>query len=225
MLFIRLFPRIKLMRFIKTWLIGSFFLFASLQTANAQTPMQQGLYRIEINQTKSSPNNEAQNNKPEIKTFGSYSFSISESLIDFGKIVPTNPLVRKNKIIINSATTKYYLKAYENHQLLSPKSGTIIDTICDDGSCNEQKSSTWKNILAFGFGFRCSGISFCNQQFSDDDSFMQFADSSKYESPNNLMRDEFGKKEIALTYKLNISPKQRPGSYSNSVTYLTLPSY
>lgn len=226
MLFKSVLPTINLMgiKNFSFWIL-SLFLFTA-QTVFAQTPMQAGLYRIESNQDDVASVNPPIPTINDVKSYGSYSFDISESLIDFGKIIPTNPLERKNNINIDSTDTSYYLKAYENHPLLSPASGTIPDTTCDNGSCSEQISSIWKNILAFGLGFNCQGDqNNCGNQFPTLDSFMQFADQSRSEDYNTLLSDVYGKNSLELTYKLNISTQQKPGAYSNSLTILTLPSY
>lgn len=201
------------------------FIQAFSQTTHAQTLMKANPYKIEpipidekiIEEPKSLPI---------IRSYGAYSFGISESLIDFGDIIPTNPLTRKNVIYLDSSKAKYFLKAYENHQLLSPKSGTIADATCDNNTCSEQTSSVWKNVLAFGFGFNCKNLNGdCGQEFLNSDSYMQFADKSRNELYNNLLSGIKGKNQLEITYKLNISSKQRPGAYSNNVTFLALPSY
>lgn len=187
--------------------------------------MRGGLYKIDPGSSDLQVVEQEKDNSV-VKTYGSYSFGISESLIDFGKIVPTNPLIRKNIINLNSSKTNYFLKAYENHQLLSPKSGVVADTTCDSGTCSEQTSFAWKNVLAFGFGFNCESVNNnCGQEFLNIDSYMQFADKSKNEPYNSLLTMASGKNQLELTYKLNISSQQRPGAYSNSVTLLALPSY
>lgn len=212
------------MGLIKVGLVFFLFLSAFDQKTNAQTPMEGGFYKIEPS-ASDLPEVERAINSSVVKSYGSYSFNISESQIDFGKIVPTNPLTRKNTIKTNSST-KYFLKAYENHQLLSPKSGVIPDATCDSGTCSEQTSSIWKSILAYGFGFHCKNTEGnCGQEFLTPDSYIQFADKSKNEPYNYFLSDVTGKNQLEITYKLNISSKQKPGSYSNNLTLLFLPSY
>lgn len=220
-----LLPTIDLMGFIKAGVVFLLFFLVFIQKVNAQTPMEAGLYKIEPN-ASDLPEIEQTHSSSVVKSYGSYSFGISESLIDFGKIVPTNPLTRKNVVNLDSPAARYFLKTYEDHQLLSPKSGSIADTTCDSGTCSEQTSSVWKNVLAFGFGFHCRNINgACGQEFLSDDYFMQFADKSKNEPYNSLLSGASGKNQLEITYKLNISSKQKPGAYSNNVTLLALPGY
>lgn len=220
-----LLPTIDLMERRIVGVVFLLFLLVFSQKVNAQTPMEGVLYRIEPS-VSDLPEIEQVNSKSEVKSYGSYSFGISESLIDFGRIVPTNPLTRKNIINLDSSKTRYFLKAYENHQLLYPRSGIVADTKCDSGTCSEQTSSVWKNILAYGFGFHCEVVNGnCGQEFLDSDSYIQFSDKSKNEPYNRLLSGASGKKQLEITYKLNISSKQKPGAYSNNITLLALPGY
>lgn len=203
------------------------FLLALIAFSNqvyAQTPMEGGYYKIEQTQVDDQTNQDSVSPPKDVKSYGSYSFEISESLIDFGQITPTNPLTRKNTVKIDS-DRGYFLKAYENHQLISSQGETIPDTTCDSGSCTEKTSDVWKSTLTYGFGFNCKGSNSCGQDYLTDDTFSQFANKSRNETYNTLSSGSKGSNKINLTYKLNISSMQRPGSYSNTITMIYLPEY
>lgn len=162
-----------------------------------------------------------------------FSFSISNTLIDFGNLSPTNPVTRTTTLTVKNTDAKSFkVTAAENHPLtISSTGATIPDTTCDDGKCTQDKSSKWINTLTYGFGYRCdsSTPTSCvvnDKSFSDKTYFKQFSDSSHSESATNIMSGATGKAlKATIMYKVNISSSQPAGVYGNSVTYLATPSY
>ena len=169
-----------------------------------------------------------------------FSFSISNTLIDFGLLSPTNPVTRTTTLTIsNSSAPSYQVTASENHQLQVVKTGAIIpDTTCDKGACSQTQAAEWSNILTYGFGYRCDSISITSQDaksptcmkndasFSNSGYFKQFADASKKESSQVLINGGKGSAQKAtVIYKVNIPSSQASGNYSNSVTYVAVPSF
>lgn len=214
-----------MMSFIKSGFLVFLLLFFFVSKVYAQTPMEGGIYRIEPELIQEKTVSQA-TIVSDLTKFGDYSFDISDSLLDFGKPLPTNPVIRSNSIKVNSGSVSYFLKAYENHQLLSPKSGSIIpDTICDQADCSENTSSIWKSVLIYGFGYRCEGTSTCGQSFPNQDSFKQFANKSKDEIPQHLINEDTSENNVDISYKINISSKESSQTYSNVVTFLLLPSF
>lgn len=170
-----------------------------------------------------------------------FSFSISSALIDFGTLTPTNPITRTAVLnVSNLSAPGYIVTASQNHQLLSPVSGAIIpDTTCDKGYCSETLSANWENTLTYGFGYRCDAESilvrgkkskgcldndltfYLNKNF-----YRQFADLSKAEKATTIINGNTGLNQKAtLTYKVNISTSQLAGVYTNSVTYIAIPTF
>jgi len=165
-----------------------------------------------------------------------FSFSISNALIDFGNLSPTNPVTRTTTLTVsNTSAASYQVTASENHQLLVAKTGAIIpDTTCDKGSCSQTTAADWSSTLTYGFGYRCDSISIvsqgsksssCNQKdssFSKNPSFFkQFADASKSEASQVIVNGEKGRNQKAtITYKVNIASSQATGVYTNSITYV-----
>lgn len=158
-------------------------------------------------------------------------FSISNLLIDFGTLSPTNPVQRTAKLMVkNNSVYGYQVIASENHELTDVRSGAKIpDTTCDDGNCSEAVSGKWESTLAYGFGFRCDSKSSCkaeDESFNNKNYFKQFADSDKGEpyfgvlsgGPQTL-------KEASLTFKMNIPSSQPHGFYSNTLTFIAVPNY
>lgn len=160
-----------------------------------------------------------------------FSFSISETLIDFGILSPTNPVTRINILSVNNTSTPgYSVTASENHPLRSQASGaTIPDTTCDNGNCSEINSRLWINTLTYGFGYRCDPVSatnYCSLSFSQIDYFRQFADSSNSETAQVVFSNSSGSNQQAkITYKINISGSQQTGIYNNNLIYIATPSF
>ena len=164
-----------------------------------------------------------------------FSFSISNTLIDFGVLSPTNPVTRTTTLTIsNSSAPSYQVRASENHQLQVAKTGAIIaDTTCDKGACSHTQAAEWSNALTYGFGYRCDSLSITSQgaksptcvenqtSFSSNPGyFKQFADDSKKETSQVLIKGGKGRRqEASVTYKVNIPSSQATGTYTNSVTY------
>ncbi len=164
---------------------------------------------------------------------GVFSFGISNTLIDFGTLTPTNPVTRTTTLTVSNTTAAgFTVTGSENHQLLVSKTGAIIpDTTCDKGTCSETTASEWNNSLTYGFGFRCDASSkgcvaedlsfYQNPLF-----FKQFADSSKKEKAVKIISGGKGKNQKAtVTYKVNISSNQPAGLYTNSITYIAIPTF
>lgn len=160
-----------------------------------------------------------------------FSFSLSQSLIDFGILSPTNPVTRNTILTVNNRSGEgYSVNASENHPLQSAASGqTIPDTTCDNGSCTQLISGVWDNALTYGFGYRCDPISDrdCADGFGNNASYKQFADAGKGQAPQAVMFSgkNGGTKKAKITYKINISGTQPAGSYANTITFIAVPSF
>lgn len=170
-----------------------------------------------------------------------FSILVSNTLIDFGILSPTNPVTRNVTIsVTNLSSPSFIVSASQNHQLLSPKNGAIIpDTTCDKGICSQTTAATWSNVLTYGFGYRCDNLSIlvrgrkarsCLKNdlsfYFNKDFYRQFPDASKSEKAAAIMKGDQGRKQEAIiTYKVNISSSQAPGNYINSITYLAIPTF
>ena len=161
-----------------------------------------------------------------------FSFSISNTKIDFGILAPTNPVTRTTKLTVsNTDALGYSVSSAQNHELMVPTTGAVIpDTTCDDGRCSESIASEWTNTLTYGFGYRCDKENATcvvgDSSFVPENYFKQFANSGKDESAATIMSGGRGRgQEATIMYKVNISSSQPAGTYNNSVTYLATPNY
>jgi hypothetical protein len=160
-----------------------------------------------------------------------FTFSLSSTAIDFGILSATNPVTRTNTLTVsNQSASGYQVTAYENHQLSIPATGAIIpDTTCDNGSCTETTAALWSNSLTYGFGYRCDNLSGtdCASGFTTTDYYKQFTDNSKSETAQAVMsgNNVGSNKQAQITYKVNISRTQPPGTYTNNIIYIATPTF
>ncbi len=159
-----------------------------------------------------------------------FSFSISDTLIDFGLLSPTTPVNRTAILSLsNPSSTGYQIVAYENNPLVNEAHIAINDTTCDNGSCSETTSAPWNNNLTYGLGYRCDPVRSvtCSSTFTEPDYYRQFADAAKGESPQTIINGRGAGKDRSakITYKLNISGTQMTGIYSNTITYIAAPTF
>ncbi|MDO8460853.1 MAG: hypothetical protein Q7S38_00245 [bacterium] len=158
-----------------------------------------------------------------------FSFTISQTLIDFGIITPTNPVTRTNSLTIsNRSANGYTVTASQTSPLKSSQGATIPDTTCDDGTCTQTTASAWTGTLTYGFGYRCDNQTGtdCATGFTGSIFYKQFADSSNSENAQAVMSGATtGTKKSQITYKINISGTQAAGTYSNIITYIATPTF
>lgn len=160
-----------------------------------------------------------------------FSFNISNSIIDYGPLSPTNHIYRTSNLnVSNTSTKRFIVIAYENRPLVATESNSSIpDSTCDNGSCSQVRSALWTNTLTYGFGYRCDNVSNndCPIDFNLDNYYKQFSDQSKKETEQIIMSSNLPESnhETQITYKVNISKTQPKDSYSNTVTYIAVPGY
>jgi hypothetical protein len=165
-----------------------------------------------------------------------FSFSISESLIDFGILSATNPVTRATTLTVTSPGTGYQVFAFANHSLrtkasalVSGTNASIPDTTCDNGSCSDVTAALWKNNLTYGFGFRCDAErqTLCPNGFDEKEAYKQFSDLSKKETIKPIIQNNASTAydEARITYRINIAGTQQKDAYSNMVTYIAVPNF
>lgn len=153
-------------------------------------------------------------------------FTNSSDALNFGKIVPGEPLIRTQSLTVLPGTNHgYQVLSYEDH-VLQQDSASIPDTSCDSGNCTQILSDLWQNPLTYGFGYRCDNVSssFCALGFEDNE-YKRFANESVGDAPTVILSAHTGSKaESVISYKLNIGPTQTQKAYQNIIYYITVPS-
>lgn len=154
-----------------------------------------------------------------------FSFTISQNLIDFGTLTPTNPVTRTTNLTVNSETKKGFTVFASENQPLTSANSTIPNTSCDNGDCNSGKAGSWVGTLTYGFGYRCDDLSGtnCASGFSPD-FFKPFSVSPTLQTIMTSAKGGTGRVS-QMTYKVNVSASQPAGTYTNFVTYIATPGF
>lgn len=158
-------------------------------------------------------------------------FSVSQPIIDFGILSPTNPVVRISTLrVLNPSARGYSVIVSEDHPLQASDSATFIpDTTCDSGLCSETKASAWTSTLSYGFGYRCTNIKGkdCVLDFSDPAYYKQFPNTDSGEQSQSAMQSATAgpQKEAQIVYKLNVAGTQAAGSYTNTIRIIASPNF
>lgn len=157
-----------------------------------------------------------------------FSIKISGTILDFGKLYPTNPILREAVLEVDGQSSHgYSVLGYEDHPLADSSFSNIIpNTSCDRGLCSQMTSAQWKDNLTYGFGYTCENItgSSCFD-FEDTDSYKSFSDASKSEAYQQVLGTiEKGKTKAKLIHKLNVSATQKNKIYLNNINYLAIPN-
>lgn len=157
------------------------------------------------------------------------SLTLSESLIDYGSLSATNPVIRTLDIAVRKNFGGYELLTQEDHPLLAANAATIPDTSCDNGSCTIDTAANWSNTLTFGFGYRCTDRNGngCSTEFTNPTYYKRFPKAVKTQIPQIVLSSLFPAQDIRaqILYKVNIAGTQSPGSYSNTVSYIAVPNF
>ncbi|MDD4107078.1 MAG: hypothetical protein PHX84_04035 [Candidatus Shapirobacteria bacterium] len=164
-----------------------------------------------------------------------FSFNINEVDLPFGSMTPNVGSTQTNIITITSPSSRgYEVLAIANHPLLA-NNYTIPDTSCNSNNCSKTTSAPWTISTAYGFGFNALGINSSgvatnigtSNYFTDTTYYRPFASLSKNDLPqvfmseNNRVKD----RQARITYKVNISPNQATGVYSNLINLIAIPKY
>jgi hypothetical protein len=161
-----------------------------------------------------------------------FSIQLSSDIVDFGTLIPTNPIIRTVDLAIeNPPIYGYSIVAYENEppSLTSQINNIFIpDTTCDDGQCSAQSASEWTNVLTYGFGYRCDNLSGtdCDDSFTNPNFYKHFPNISNNDNLQPIMMGIGSKNtKTRISYKVNVSKAQNQGKYRNVITYIAVPSF
>ena len=159
-----------------------------------------------------------------------FTFSISNTSINFGTLTAGEPITRTNTLSVgNGSAYGYQVTASEDHELRSLSGNyTIPDTTCDSGNCTETTSAAWSSPLTYGFGYRCDNLAGtdCSSNFATSSYYKQFANQEIGETAAVVMSSQnVGRsRQTEITYKVNISATQAPGAYQNVIIYIATPT-
>jgi hypothetical protein len=217
-------------------LIALCLLIINAASANAQTMSNQD-YILNLNPISNTATTESaikppKDTDPETKTDKPFSIWLSSNIVNFGDLIPTNPIIRNVDLSIeNPPIHGYSVFAYENEPLKSnsPTNKMLIpNTTCDNGQCSAQNASEWTNVLTFGFGYRCDNLigTNCDRSFASHNFYKRFPNLVNNDTLQTIMSGIESKNiKARISYKVNISKAQKPGKYTNVITYIAVPSF
>ncbi|MBI5151092.1 MAG: hypothetical protein HZA34_00800 [Candidatus Pacebacteria bacterium] len=163
-----------------------------------------------------------------IYTIGNFSFSISNTMINFGLLTPNTFATGTTTLTVSAkGAGGYTVTTYENYPLKKiGTSATIADTTCNAGTCTEGTAGVWTDATKPGFGYNMTG-SDIPAAFVDATYFKQFANYSQNEPPQTIMSNAgvVKNRQATVTYKVAVSGNQTAGNYENNITYIATPGY
>ncbi len=164
-----------------------------------------------------------------IKSIIPFRFQVSSTLIDFGTVSPTIPVLRTNQLTVsNGSAFGYQVTASQNHNLKhNTQAVEIPATACDSGTCTPTAAGGWSSSLAYGFGYRCDNVSGsdCQTQFGISSNYYKPFASSPSTSAVMVGTNVGTSKVVTITYKLNVSGSQATGTYTNIINYIATSTF
>lgn len=242
------------------------FSFNSLKLAYANPPMESTQYTIQMPNINSGSDTYRSTNATMSATIGQlvserfssagyivragfqyihsiypFSFSISNTRVDFGEMTPNVPATASAVLrVAFGGAGQYQVTAAEQGPLkLLNRSEIIPDTQCDDTTCDESTSRPWTSNSTIGFGYKMSGEDIPSTfTICGDTCYRRFADTVTLpvEQPAVIMSSQDVTVDLSskpkdiihqstITYKLNIDSSLAAGTYQTIINYIATPSY
>lgn len=173
-----------------------------------------------------------------------FSFSISDTNIDFGEMIPNYPSTATTDLSVAFGGGGQYQVTVEEQERLKTIVGDnyIDDTCCDvgcssPGKCTETVAAEWNQDATTGFGYKISGEDIpttfttcgatCYRPFSD--ASIPDEPAVVMSSPNVTVDLSSKPKDIihqaTMTLKLNIDNTQPAGTYQTILNFVATPSF
>lgn len=159
-----------------------------------------------------------------------FRFTISNTQINFGTVIPSNPVTKNTILTVTFGQSgSYQVTAIEEGPMKTLNEGYYIpDTSCDGGNntCSESVAKSWTSTAAYGFGYNMSGQDIPTD-FIDSNYYRPFPDRLQNESPAVVMfSNNIGiNRQATVTFKLNVSPLQPGGNYQTIINFAAIPSF
>lgn len=177
-----------------------------------------------------------------------FSFSISNTNIDIGTVLPNTPATGATTLTVSFGSSGEYQVTVGKETMLKTFTDDFIpDTECDSGySCTISSANQWTTTSALGFGYNMSGTDI-TADFIDGDYFRPFSSSTSpviimsnsnvtlnatpTPNPNPTIpalptgtpRDIYH--ESTITFKVNVDANQQAGTYQTVIDFVATPSY
>lgn len=156
-----------------------------------------------------------------------FTFSISDSNINFGEIKPGEPLTRTQTITLTTGSANgFQVVGFEDNPLRSANKYEIPNTNCDNGNCTNILSDIWSLPLTYGFGYRCENVAGtpCLAGINKT-TYKRFSNLEAEELPSLILFSlTKTRSEAIIEYKVNIPGNQPEEGYTTTVNLLAVPS-
>jgi hypothetical protein len=151
-----------------------------------------------------------------------FTFTVSPSNIDFGNLIPDNPVERVVKLTISNGNSPgYIVKVTENQPLSTSLDAQIPDTTCDKMKpCTISKSGEWFNNNTYGFGYTINGNT-VPQDIIKPNYYKPFPATRRNDQADVIMKSQAKKVTdmASMTLKVNIQKEQPVGQYKNILIF------
>ncbi|MCR4326324.1 MAG: hypothetical protein NUV52_01570 [Candidatus Roizmanbacteria bacterium] len=164
-----------------------------------------------------------------VRTLYPFYFSISDTSIDLGTLLPNSPSIQSFTVTINTRSQGYDVLVREETKLKRLFSSDVIpDTSCNGGvdTCTETAAALWDSNNAYGFGYRVTGVD-ASPDFATNDYYRPFPSITDNEDPAVMITStEAGKNRVGtVALKANIIGTQAAGSYQTVLDIIAYPKY
>ena len=155
-------------------------------------------------------------------------FTISDSDVRFGNLVPGTPSIATITLTVNvGSALGYSVKTIADHALkIADGNISIPNTTCDlKTPCTIKDAAPWKDNTRPGLGYNLAGDDIDRTDFSSNIFFRPFP-LQGIDSPVIIMMNPraLAKTNSTVTFKANISGSQAAGNYQNNIQYIAIPS-
>lgn len=156
--------------------------------------------------------------------------TISSTTIAFGTLTPGTPATGNHDLtVISDAPSGYQVTAQETSRLanLTYAGKYIPDTTGDSGTITHTTTGAWTSNSIYGFGYTLANVVGTDAAFTSGSGYRNFADATTPEDPVAVMSkgSATSSSQVTVTYKVNASGTQEPGSYETKITYIISGTY
>jgi hypothetical protein len=146
--------------------------------------------------------------------------SVTDSDINFSVAAAGTPNSGSHRLVVSTNAANGYFVTAEADRPLASGSDQIADVTGDNGDITETTSGAWNNATTYGFGYTLANWTGSDAAFTSG--YRQFADRSAAEAAQVIMANDSPTEgsQVDVIYKLNISPMQPSGVYTNTITFI-----
>lgn len=152
------------------------------------------------------------------------SLSVYPAIVDFGALIPNNPVEKSLRITIsNGNATGYTVRVSENQPLTTLAGAEITDTVCDSKKpCSLTQAASWGKSQT-GFGYRVSGRT-TPQDFEKENFYRPFPASRRNEQAALVMQSQAKRviDQANMALRLLVDQNQPVGQYRNVLSFSAL---